>query len=313
MILIIVLTTLVGVVYSFSIKNFYKTSIKFLSESGNNNDNSNLNSLAGLTGIRLNTNNANEIKSELYPYIISSSPFLIKILYLDFIEPRTQKKIKIKDFFSNLNQKNNAPNKQFDGNKYYDEIKNESQNDFILIELLRNSISFEIEKKSGLFVITTTANDPFIAAAITSIVYRELKNYILDTNSQKNRSELNYINKSLILAQKRYDSALYNLSVFRDTNRNLFLNILKDKEIKLKNEVDLSFKLYSTLKSQQEEIQLKLANEINVFKIIEPIHVPKDKDGPKRSLIVVGFMFVGIFISLIFVFFKTFNWKELLG
>lgn len=313
MVLIVGLTTILGVMYSLSINNYYKTNIKFLSESENNNDNSNLNGLAGLTGIRLNTNNSNEIKSDLYPFIISSTPFLIRVLNSDFIQPITQKRLKIKDIYSDSNKSEAKSNKQIEGYKYYDEIKNESQIDYNLVELLRSSINFEIEKKSGLFIITTTAGDPFLAAAITSIVYGELKNYILNTSSRKNRGQLNYINKSLRIAQKRYDNALYNLSLFKDSNRNLFLNTLKDREIKLKNEVDLSFKLYSTLKSQQEEIQLKLANEVTIFKIVEPIRVPVEKEGPKRSLITLGFMFAGIFFSLIYVFFKTVNLKELLG
>jgi uncharacterized protein involved in exopolysaccharide biosynthesis len=75
----------------------------------------------------------------------------------------------------------------------------------------------------------------------------------------------------------------------------------------------MAYNLYTTISGQYEEAKVKLHRETPVFKVLEPAQVAIQKDGPKRSLITIGFMFVGIFFSLIYVFFKTVNLKELLG
>jgi uncharacterized protein involved in exopolysaccharide biosynthesis len=136
---------------------------------------------------------------------------------------------------------------------------------------------------------------------------------VTDYRTQKARQELTFLEKRLSESRARYDQALFTLSAYRDQNMNLFMNVAKDREKKLQYEVDMAYNLYTTISGQYEEAKVKLHRETPVFKVLEPAQVAIQKDGPKRSLITIGFMFVGVFVSLIYVFFKTVNLKELLG
>jgi uncharacterized protein involved in exopolysaccharide biosynthesis len=181
------------------------------------------------------------------------------------------------------------------------------------INKLRASVVLEIDKKSGVISLTTKLTNAVAAANITSLIQHYLTKYVTDYRTQKARQELAFLEKRLTESRARYDQALFTLSAYRDQNMNLFLNVAKDREKKLQYEVDMAYNLYTTISGQYEESKVKLHRETPVFKVLEPAQVAVQKDGPKRSLITIGFMFVGVFVSLIYVFFKTVNLKELLG
>jgi uncharacterized protein involved in exopolysaccharide biosynthesis len=181
------------------------------------------------------------------------------------------------------------------------------------IKKLRASVVLEIDKKSGVISLTTKLTNAVAAANITSLIQHYLTKYVTDYRTQKARQELSFLEKRLTESRARYDQALFTLSAYRDQNINLFMNVAKDREKKLQYEVDMAYNLYTTISGQYEESKVKLHRETPVFKVLEPAQVAVQKDGPKRSLITIGFMFVGVFLSLIYVFFKTVNLKELLG
>ena len=161
--------------------------------------------------------------------------------------------------------------------------------------------------------ITCTLQNPVIAANLTSIVQSQLTKYIVNYRTEKVRKEMEFLISRQSEAKKRYDQALFTYSNYKDQNRNRFLNVAKTQEKKLQYEVDLAFNLYSSLTSQLSEAQIKVQKETPIFKVLEPAQVPLSRSSPKRSLITIGAMFIGIFVSLVIVFFKSVNLKELLS
>ena len=110
-------------------------------------------------------------------------------------------------------------------------------------------------------------------------------------------------------AKRRYDNALYSYSTYQDRNKGLFLNIAKDEGKKLQYEVDLSYNLYSELAKQLEEAKIKVHRETPIFKVLEPAQIPVKKSEPKRSVMVLGFAFLGLILSMLIVLIK--NYKSL--
>ena len=79
------------------------------------------------------------------------------------------------------------------------------------------------------------------------------------------------------------------------------------------NFMDLSFNLYSTLTTQLNEAKIRIQKETPLFKVLEPAQVNYGKSSPNRLLITVGAILFGLFLALIYVFFKSVNLKELLS
>jgi uncharacterized protein involved in exopolysaccharide biosynthesis len=307
-----VLFATLGAIYSLTQPNEFSSNAKLLPEIDSQSGSSGgLKSLAGLAGIDLGSGSSSidAIRPDLYPVIITSTPFLKEFVVEKVLNFRTNKKDIIYEYI--IENQNLPPLNLSSTHLKLSSDKNINISNAVAI--LRNAIKLEIDKKSGIITIKTTLNDNVSSFQITELLQVYLTKFITKYKTQKTREELLFVEKNLFEAKNRYNQAITNLSSYRDQNMNLFLNIAKDREKNLQHEVDLSFNMYTNLSVQYEETKLKLKRETPIFRVLEPAQIPNQKDGPKRSLITIGFMFVGVFAALIYVFFKTVNLKELLG
>jgi uncharacterized protein involved in exopolysaccharide biosynthesis len=329
-----VLFAALGAIYSLTQPNEYSSNAKLLpeldSKSGGAGGMGGLKSLAGLAGVDLggSSSGAEAIRPDLYPNIVQSAPLLQEVLKAKIYSTKHKKWQTVLDF---LSEKQDTAPLDLVGDAKEEEVSSDVKLDKVpasalsadLIKLnkkeqaaikkLRASVVLEIDKKSGVISLTTKLTNAVAAANITSLIQHYLTKYVTDYRTQKARQELSFLEKRLTESRARYDQALFTLSAYRDQNINLFMNVAKDREKKLQYEVDMAYNLYTTISGQYEESKVKLHRETPVFKVLEPAQVAVQKDGPKRSLITIGFMFVGVFAALIYVFFKTVNLKELLG
>jgi uncharacterized protein involved in exopolysaccharide biosynthesis len=181
------------------------------------------------------------------------------------------------------------------------------------ISILKSAIKIETDKKSPAILIYAKMTNPIVAANMTSIVQAQLAKYVISYRTEKANKDMRFLQDRQDEARKRYDQSLFTLSNFKDQNRNPFLNVAKDQEKKLQYEVDLSFSLYSTLTNQLNEAKIRIQRETPVFKLLEPAQVNYEKSNPNRFFITLGAIFLGLFLALIYVFFKSVNLKELLS
>jgi uncharacterized protein involved in exopolysaccharide biosynthesis len=325
--------TALGALYSLTMNSEYVSEVKILPEidskvGGSGGSLGGLSSLAGLAGVNLSGSMGGNdaIQPAMYPEIVQSIPFLQELAASNIYNPKKIRLQKISEYIAEDN--NNAPIQIFDSKPKIEkeveytrlpvgaistEMINLNPKETQTLLILKNSIVVEADKKTNLIKITSTALNPVIAANLSDLVLNQLTRYIIRYRTEKVRKELDFLIKRQAEARKRYDQALFTLSNYKDQNRNVFLNVAKDQGKKLQYEVDLAFNIYSNLTSQLNETNIKLQKETPVFKVLAPAQVPLLRTSPKRSLITLGSMFLGLFISLIYVFFKSVNLKELLS
>ena len=338
------LFAVLGALYSLTINNEYEATVKMVPESADSKSGGGmagglggLSSLAGLAGINIGgATGVDAIQPAMYPNIVSSIPFLQELVNAKIYNPKIKKWQVLRDYLKE--HQSNAPIKLYDSEKLEEERAQKELSDYDLKDLnvpttpgqkidfinidikeaqilkkLASYIKVEVDKKTMFLSITCTLQNPVIAANLTSIVQSQLTKYIVNYRTEKVRKEMEFLISRQSEAKKRYDQALFTYSNYKDQNRNRFLNVAKTQEKKLQYEVDLAFNLYSSLTSQLSEAQIKVQKETPIFKVLEPAQVPLSRSSPKRSLITIGAMFIGIFVSLVIVFFKSVNLKELLS
>ena len=336
------LFAILGALYSLTLNNEYEASVKMVpesadSKSGGGGGLGGLSSLAGLAGINIGgASGTDAIQPAMYPNIVESIPFLQELINAKIYNPKIKKWQVLKEYLKE--HQSNAPIKLYDSEKLEEERAKKELSDtdlkdlnipsspgqplgFINIDLkevnilnkLKSYIKVEVDKKTMLMTITCTLQNPVIAANLTSLVQNQLTRYIVNYRTEKVRKEMDFLTSRQAEARKRYDQALFTYSNYKDQNRNRFLNVAKTQEKKLQYEVDLAFNLYSSLTTQLSEAQIRVQKETPIFKVLEPARVPLSRTSPKRSLITIGAMFIGIFVSLLIVFFKSGNFKELLS
>jgi uncharacterized protein involved in exopolysaccharide biosynthesis len=343
---VIVITALLfailGALYSLTLNNEYEASVKMVPESADSKSGAGgglggLSSLAGLAGINIGgATGTDAIQPAMYPNIVESIPFLQELINAKIYNPKIKKWQVLKEYLKE--HQSNAPMKLYDSEKLEEERAKKQLSDtdlkdlnipsspgqaidFINIDLkeahilnkLKKYIKVEVDKKTMFITITCTLQNPVIAANLTSLVQNQLTKYIVNYRTEKVRKEMIFLTSRQDEARKRYDQALFTFSNYKDQNRNRFLNVAKTQEKKLQYEVDLAFNLYSSLTTQLSEAQIRVQKETPIFKVLEPARVPLSRTSPKRSLITIGAMFIGIFVSLLIVFFKSVNLKELLS
>ena len=64
----------------------------------------------------------------------------------------------------------------------------------------------------------------------------------------------------------------------------------------MKNEMTLTFNVYNTLAQKLEQDKLRVQEETPVYTVIEPATVPLKASSPKKALILVGFVFLALFV-----------------
>jgi hypothetical protein len=326
----------VGAIYSLTLNNEYSSVVKLLPEANQaNNQSANLGGLAGLAGLAgINIGEANSnvdiINPSLYPNLVESSPFLLELIKSNIYNPNLKKWQTILDY---LNEKNgNAPlsfskilSKEETTPKikitpkakskigFESDLLTLSDREASAIGQLKGAIKIETDKKSPAILISAKMSNPIVAANMTSIVQAQLTKYVISYRTAKANKEMRFLQDRQDETRKRYDQSLFALSNYKDQNRNPFLNVAKDQEKKLQYEVDLSFNLYSTLTTQLNEAKIRIQRETPLFKVLEPAQVNYGKSSPNRLMITVGSTLLGLFIALIYVFFKSVNLKELLS
>ena len=338
------LFAVLGALFSLTINNEYEATVKMVPESADSKSGGGmagglggLSSLAGIAGINIGgATGTDAIQPAMYPNIVASIPFLQELINAKIYNPKIKKWQVLREYLKE--HQSNAPIKLYDSEKLEEErAKKELSDadlkdlnvpktvgqtiDFINIDLkeaqilkkLTSYIKVEVDKKTMFLTITCTLQNPVIAANLTSLVQSQLTRYIVNYRTEKVRKEMDFLTSRQAEARKRYDQALFTYSNYKDQNRNRFLNVAKTQEKKLQYEVDLAFNLYSSLTSQLSEAQIRVQKETPIFKVLEPAQVPLSRSSPKRSLITIGAMFIGIFVSLVIVFFKSVNLKELLS
>lgn len=325
----------VGALYALTKPNQYVSTVKLLPELDSKTTGgalSGLKSLAGLAGIDLGGagSSSEAIRPDLYPNIVQSAPFLQEVIKANIYNPKLKKwqtlttylnekqdsaPITIPSFFSEDSTKVSKPKpgEFIPNNVIPSDVLKLNKKESQAIKSLQGAITLEIDKKSAIITLTVKMTNAFAAANISSLVQNQLTKYVINYRTEKARKELAFLQIRQAEARKKYDQALFTLSNYRDQNRNLFLNVAKDQEKKLQYEVDMSYNLYASLSTQLTDAQIKVQRETPIFKVLEPAEIAKTKVGPSRSLITLGFMFVGIFIALGYIFFKEVDLKSLLG
>ena len=283
-------------------------------------------SLAGLAGVDLSSLNSSEaVRPDLYPNILQSTPFLMDVMAIKIYAYKYKQTLAMSRFLAE-NNKRELATKIFGESKDDDDdmpvinpknipsetIKLDKKQDK-LIKDLQKRIGATLDKKSGVISISVKMQDPVVAATLVKYAQDYLTEYVVKYRTEKTKKDISFLNERLSEAKRRYDNALYAYSSYQDRNKSLFLNIAKDEGKKLQYEVDLSYNLYAELAKQLEEAKIKVHRETPIFKVLEPAQIPVKKSEPKRSVMVLGFAFLGFILSLIWVLIKNYKSLGLMG
>lgn len=311
----------IALVVAFSIPKEYTTTATLAPEAQETNKMGNLSGLAAMAGINLNTSvGADAISPTLYPDVVQSNPFMLELLPVNVSDKKAKYAGTLYDYMDEKQKRAwwgyiiQAPFKLLGLITSLGSDKEESegidpfaltkeQDD--LLKDLKERISIVVDKKTMIITVSVKMQDPLISAQIAEVVIENLQSYITDYRTQKAKQDLVFTEKVFEDAKKAYYETQQTYARFEDANRNIATASYRTEQERLRNEMTLAFNVYNTLAQKLEQDRLRVQEQTPVYTIIQPPTVPIKASSPKKLLILVGFIFLGLFGGIGWIFVKN--------
>ena len=301
---------IVGLVIAFSIPKEYTATATIAPELSDGKSGGGLSSLAAMAGFNINTSSgADAIYPDLYPDIVSSTPFITGLFnipvkdlegiidttlycYLDKYQRSPWWSVIISAPFKALGWVASLFKDEKDEDRitkldpFHLTVKESS-----IAKLLSNSISVSVDKKTGLATLSVTMQDAHIAACLTDSVMYRLQNYVTDYRTNKARQDFEFQKKLFERKKKEYETAQENYAKFSDTNKNIILQSYRAEQVRLENEMNLAYQVYTSVAQQLQMAEAKVQEITPVYTVVEPAMVPIRASKPGKGMILVGIIF----------------------
>jgi uncharacterized protein involved in exopolysaccharide biosynthesis len=272
-----------------------------------------LGSLAGLVGINLNSatsSNDSYLSPLLYSKIADSEEFSINLLNEQLINleghSSTIKKhlSKEKDGFNLIG----FIKKYTVGLFYIDSPEITSSNpaldaynfvsteDFEMIQSLREKFSIELNDDEGYIKVIANDENAFISSQLVSLVTKNLQTRIIDLRTKKIKERLDYSKEQYDLKRTEFENLQNKVARFKDSNKNISTAMFLSRLEKLQSEYTLQQNILMTLANEYNQNKIKLNKDTPIFSVIDEVSVPNVRSGPKSSLIVIVWVFLGFLL-----------------
>ncbi|SEF83005.1 Chain length determinant protein [Xylanibacter ruminicola] len=314
-------TFIIMCIYTLSLPNYYKCVVTLAPElGGKGGSGSGLAALASSFGVNIGGGNAagDAITPMLYPNLMNSVDF--KTSLFDVKVQRKDDKAPMTYYDYLMNEQKRPWWSGFFGLMKREKAEEEPVNTFELTqaqESVAKSIAAKVlcsvDKKTNVIMIEVTDQDPRIAAMMADTVKTRLQDFLTKYRTNKARHDLAYIEDLQRQAKKAYERARQLYVDYMDSNQNMILLSAMQKQADLENEMQLQYNNYNALNAQVIDAKARVQEVTPAFTTLQSATVPLRKDGPKRSLIVLGFLFLATLLTTAWALYKEDQLKPLLG
>ncbi|MEY8720276.1 Wzz/FepE/Etk N-terminal domain-containing protein [Bacteroides stercorirosoris] len=299
----------IGLIIAFSIPREYTASAMIAPEMSDNKGTGGLSSLAAMAGLNLNTtSSADAIYPDLYPDIVSSTPFLTGLFNVQVKDLDEEIDTTLYCYLNDYQRMpwwsliTSAPFKALgwvislftdeevsDGT--FDPFQLTKEETDILKELSER-INVSVDKKTGVTTLSVTMQDARISACLTDTVVRRLQDYITEYRTTKARQDFQFQEKLFERKKKEYEKAQENYAKFADANKNIILLSYRAEQERLENEMRLAYQVYASVAQQLQMAEAKVQEITPVYTIIEPATIPIKASKPRKAIMLLGIVFL---------------------
>ena len=303
----------IGLIVAFSLPKEYEASVTLAPEIKNGKSVSGgLSALAGMAGINLGASQtADALSPNLYPDIVKSVTFSIEMFNVEVKDKDGTINTSLYNYLKEYQKQpwwkyilgapsqairwiaNAIKGKDSDiaGNDSIDSFRLTPEQSGI-IGLLASKVDVDIDSKTSVINITTTMQDPLIAATVTNEVMEKLQDYITTYRTNKARKDLEFTQKLYEENMENYHKAQQEYATYMDRNQNVSLRSAQTQQERLRNEMELAFNVYNQTAQQLQMAKAKVQEDTPVFTVVEAATVPLRASKPSKAMILIGFVFL---------------------
>lgn len=264
-----------------------------------------LGSLASSFGFDLGSAMSSDaISPTLYPDLMESNDFIVSLFpikvttedgelttdYFDYLTNHQKMSfwkfpfVWLKNVIINL-FKSEEPS----GDGKIDPFKLTRDQDMIL-EMAKNNIVCNIDKRTDAITITVTDQDPLICATMADSVRCRLQSFITDYRTNKARIDYEFYKNLTAEAKADYEKVRRQYASFSDANNDIVLKSVQSKLTDMENDMQLKYNTYNAMNTQLQAARAKVQERTPAFTILQGASVPIKPTGPKRMIFVFAIM-----------------------
>jgi len=301
----------IGVIFAFGTPKTYKSTVILAPEETSNGFSGSISSLASMVGMDMNIGNSGDaIYPEIYPDLMSSTDFVIKLFPVKVTTSKTGQQYTYQDyllkhqkqaFYSypiiwltellKKEEKNNIKRAGEGPNPFHLTKKEDD-----IVKAIGRNIDCAVDKKTNVITITVEDQDPLIAATIADSVKVLLQKTITDYRTKKARIDLEYMEQLYTKARQDYDEARHVYAAYADANQNVQLQKYKMKEADLENDMQLKYAIYQQVVEQRQLAHAKLQERTPAFTVIQGASVPIKHCNKSKLSVLITWMFLGFLL-----------------
>lgn len=305
----------------------YTSTCTVVPQSGNRSGGGGLGGVAAIMGVNLGTAMMTEgtLSPVMYPEIIKSVPFTREIMKTEVIvEKSNGQPITLYDYYTDKQYRDfnllGAIKKYtiglpgvligaIRGDKEPEIVETSPAGDSTTVfnlspeekrvyNAIQGAVQINPNSKDGYVTIGYVFPEAKVAAQVTDKIYRTLEEYVSQFKSEKLNDNLEFVEKSYETARTDFLNAQDRLTAFQDANRGLTTASARSMETRLRNEYDIAFTIYRELATQREQAKIAVKENQTILTLVNPPVVPHEKSAPRRSIIIIGFLFLGVVVAV---------------
>ena len=322
---------ILALIVGFSVPKKYTvvSRMSLESSSGGVSSGGSLSSLAGLAGINLGslTSSTDAMSPELYPEILTSTPFVLElfpktvkfedrkgehvITYYEYVRDYMKKPWWnavihfpmdalgwVIGLFQPKKDKVKEAEKEFDFANI--DLSHLTMGQFAVAGEIRRNIAWSVDKKTSVIRLSASAQNPDVAMQISGDVIKLLQDYLIEYRTEKARRDLDYYQQLYDEAKTDYYKTQQRFADFQDRNQSLITQRGKAEQERLRNEMTLSYSLYTSCSQQVQAAKAKVQLDTPVFNVIDPPQYPFF-GKPRKVTLIAAFVFFGAILSALWI------------
>ncbi len=295
-----------------------------------------LSSLAAMAGFNLDMNSASDDMTPLvYPQIVTSTPFQLELMNTNFSFSGVDHPVSLFEYYTKIAKpgilsligkytiglpgliitaiKGNDTTPKNDGNGPISLTKDQEK----VRKMIETKVVLDLDSKQGFLTLSASFPEALLSAQVADQARNLLQKYITQYKIGKASAKLAFIQGRYTELKGEFEKAQNRLARFSDQNKNVSTAVARTEEERLRSEYTISMNVYNELAKQLEQAKIQVKEETPVFSVLEPAMVPLEKSKPKKTLILIIWIFLGGIVGTGIVFGKEFTkdlkkqWKEL--
>lgn len=179
------------------------------------------------------------------------------------------------------------------------------------VESIKNIVTADMDKKTGITKIGVTLQDPLVAATLADTVITKLQMFITTYKTSKAQEDCTYWEQLYEQRKKEYYEAQEKYAQYSDMNQGVIRQSVKIEQERLQNEQSLAFQVFSQVATQLQMSRAKLQEEKPAFAVLEPASVPLLPSGTSKKIILVAIVFLALAGTSAWVLFGKDLWISL--